>query len=631
MPMRKGVCTPRASIPRGPFEATRTLMDVGSTLLAAIGIGLLIFLHELGHFLAARLAGVRVEVFSLGFGPRLLGRVWKGTDFRLSLVPFGGYVMVAGQDPSDRRYPAHECLWSKSIGQRALFWSGGVAMNALFALAVFPLVFHSGVSFLAPIVGGVTPGSAAWEVDLREGDRIAKFAGKEMYSFENLMNEVALAGDRPVTMVVESGDGTRRDVVAHAHFDTEDGLFRLGIEPAVDPAPPRVVVEPDGPAAQAGLQTGDLVETIDGKPPFVWAGSNDLAAAVPVRVRRGDAVVEATIVPKFRSDRASPRIGVVPLARRIQGLRPGHPLVERLGLRRGDVVLAIDDRPFVNGDLTQFVAGPDRTRWLVSRAGATLTLEQATNATERASLAAHVSLGAAMDMRYLHPMAGGAALAAGMQSGDRVERIDDREIDDWADLRKAVEAAGEKSLRITVRRLPSDAAADAFADPDAGALVDLTLQPRREPVADFGWQIQFLNRTEETRAESFGDALRLGTICSLDLVKQLYVTMKRLVTGDVGAKNLGGIIRISQVSYQAAQRGTSWFWYFLALLSVNLAFVNLLPVPILDGGYLLFLLIEKVKGSPVSTRVLGYSQVVGLVFVLLLVLFVTYNDILRLL
>jgi regulator of sigma E protease len=135
----------------------------------------------------------------------------------------------------------------------------------------------------------------------------------------------------------------------------------------------------------------------------------------------------------------------------------------------------------------------------------------------------------------------------------------------------------------------------------------------------------------EIRAESFGEAVKLGTVCSLDLIKQMYVTLKRLVTGEVGAKNLGGIIRISQVSYQAAQRGPSWFWYFLALLSVNLAFVNVLPIPVLDGGHLMFLLIEKVKGSPVSTKVFGYSQVIGLVFVLLLILFVTYNDILRLL
>jgi regulator of sigma E protease len=142
---------------------------------------------------------------------------------------------------------------------------------------------------------------------------------------------------------------------------------------------------------------------------------------------------------------------------------------------------------------------------------------------------------------------------------------------------------------------------------------------------------RFANVTEEVRAGSFVEALQLGTAFSLDLIKQLYVTLKRMVTGDVGAKNLGGIIRIGQVSYEAAQRGPSWFFYLLAMLSLNLAFVNLLPIPVLDGGHLLFLLIEKVKGSPVSSRVFGYSQVVGLVFVLMLVLFVTYNDILRLL
>jgi regulator of sigma E protease len=164
-----------------------------------------------------------------------------------------------------------------------------------------------------------------------------------------------------------------------------------------------------------------------------------------------------------------------------------------------------------------------------------------------------------------------------------------------------------------------------------GEIVELTILPKVTAFPEMGWKLEVAPKMIEIQAESFGEAVKLGTVCSLDLIKQMYVTLKRLVTGEVGAKNLGGIIRISQVSYQAAQRGPSWFWYFLALLSVNLAFVNVLPIPVLDGGHLMFLLIEKVKGSPVSTKVFGYSQVIGLVFVLLLVLFVTYNDILRLL
>jgi len=604
-------------------------MEFGSILLAAVGIGLLIFLHELGHFLAARRAGVRVEVFSLGFGPRLVGRVIRGTDFRLSLVPFGGYVMVAGQDPSDRRYPARESLWSKSIGQRALFWSAGVLMNALFALVVFPLVFHAGVDFLAPIVGRIEPGSAAWEARLVEGERIASVGGKPMYSYDNLSTEVALAGDRPVVLGVRGADGTERAVTVTAHFDANDKLYRLGIDPALDDSLPRLEVASDGAAAAAGLRTGDLLESIDGVPAREKLGTLDTADPRSVRVRRGDQTIDVTLTPKLDSPASPARIGVVPLYRQVRGIRPGHPLVERLGLQRGDVVLAVDGQPFVAGDLATFAAGPERTRWLVERRGERLTLEAPATAAERAEFAAHVALGPVDERTIVQPTPGDAAEAAGMRSGDRVVAVDGAPIEDWETMRDAVEAAGERPLRFTVRRLPAGAAEDALENAAAGDSLDLTIQPRRAP--DFGWTVLLSHRTEEVRATSVGDAIRLGVVCSLDLVKQLYVTLKRLVTGDVGAKNLGGIIRIGQVSYLAAQRGASWFWYFLALLSVNLAFVNLLPVPVLDGGYLLFLLIEKVKGSPVSSRVMGYSQVVGLVFVLLLVLFVTYNDIVRLL
>ncbi|MFO0278694.1 MAG: site-2 protease family protein, partial [Planctomycetota bacterium] len=158
-------------------------MAIGSILLAALGIGFLIFVHELGHFLAARRAGVQVEVFSLGFGPRLFGFHRGGTDFRVALIPFGGFVMVAGQDAGDRRHPARVSLWSKSIGQRALFWSGGVLMNVAFALLVFPIALWSGVEFTAPVVGPVVDGGAAWEAGLAYGDRIVAVGGREPHSY----------------------------------------------------------------------------------------------------------------------------------------------------------------------------------------------------------------------------------------------------------------------------------------------------------------------------------------------------------------------------------------------------------------------------------------------------------------
>jgi regulator of sigma E protease len=604
-------------------------MAIGSILLAIFGIGLLIFLHEGGHFLAARMAGVRVEVFSLGFGPRLGGFQWGGTDFRLSAVPFGGYVMVAGQDPSDRRYPASMSLWSKSVSQRGLFWSGGVLMNVLFALIVFPLVFNAGVKFQAPIVGEVAKGTAAWESGIEPGERIVEIAGKPIYSFQNQMIEVALQGNRPVEVVLEGPDKSRRVVTARPKYDVENGLFGLGLRPAfaADSAVLKSVAS-GGPAATAGLMAGDRIVSLNGKSPLEPDSIEGLQP-IEVRVMRDGVERAFTVMPTPTSEDVPPMIGVVPLANIVEGIRPGSSLVDRLGLKHGDQILAVDDRPLLAGNLDRVASMVGSSRWLVWRDGEEVALAAEATPAERAKLVECVALGNQLTLQIM-PTDDGAAKAAGIKPGDWIQTINGNPVSDWEDLRTTIRAAGTNPIAFGLLRPDQAAVADGLHQP-SGEAVTLTATPQITPLPNPGWEMEISPEMVEIRAESFGEAVRLGTVCSIDLVKQMYVTLKRLITGEVGAKNLGGIIRISQVSYQAAQRGPSWFWYFLALLSVNLAFVNLLPIPVLDGGHLMFLLIEKVKGSPVSTKVFGYSQVVGLVFVLLLVLFVTYNDILRLL
>jgi regulator of sigma E protease len=504
-------------------------------------------------------------------------------------------------------------------------------MNALFALLVFPLVFRAGVSFEAPVVGAVEPGSAAWEAELQTGDRVVAIGGKSVYSFDNLMVEIALTGNRPVALELAGDGGATRVVTTQPQFDAAAGLYELGIRPAVDPQPPLLTVAADGAAAAAGLRTGDVLLRIGGRDAHLGL-PEDLTPGVPVRVEvlRDGSPLQADVTPRAVTEGMPHRIGVTPLPRRIKGLRPGNELVARLGLRRGDIVLAIDGAPFVAGDLAVAASGPSSTRWLVERDGQLVVLEQPATAAQRATLPEHVALAPDTGAVFVRPTADGPAAAAGLQAGDCIVQVGDSQITAWSDLVRSVEAAAGQPLRLRVARLAPGAAEDALTRPNT-ATVDLAVTPRQQPLPDLGLDYRLAHLQTEVQAATIGEAVRLGTVCSLDLVKQLYVTLKRLLTGDVAAKNLGGIIRISQVSYHAARRGPSWFWYFLALLSVNLAFVNLLPVPVLDGGHLLFLLIEKVKGSPVSTRVLGYSQVVGLVFVLLLVLFVTYNDILRLL
>jgi len=615
---------------------------MGSMLAVVLGIGLLIFVHELGHYLAARWIGARVLVFSLGFGPRVAGFRRGPTDYRISLLPLGGYVQVAGQDPMDASAPAADSLHSKSVAQRALFFLGGVVMNVLFALVAFPLAFAAGVEFVAPVVGGVDAGSAAWEAGLRKGDRIVSIDGKQTYSFENLNVEVALRGARPHRLVVER-DGQQFPVELQAKYEPAAGLYTLGIDSAREDRAPRIVVTPGGPAARAGLQDDDLLLAVAGRPTTGPDAEQAFAALVPdrpgdlvVRIARGGVEQDVTIAPVPLRAQAPPRIGVVPLSRTVLGTRPGNPTLDRLGLVEGDRILALDDRPW-RGDVRDFRANDGPLHVRVLRGGGELLLVADATMDSRASLAGNLALGPDAEGLLLAPVVGGAADGAGLVAGDQVTAVDGSAVASWDQMRKRIEAAGSAPVRLTVRRPPERllASATALIAPD-GALVgartlDLVVTPVAKEAYDVGFDAMSLVLREEVREESFSGALQAGLTCSLDMLKQLYVTTKRLLSGEVAASNLGGIITISRVSYQFAQWGPSRFFYFLALLSLNLAFVNILPVPVLDGGHLVFLGIEAVKGSPVSPRVFSYSQMLGLVFVLALVVFVTYNDILRLL
>lgn len=593
-------------------------------LLVALGIGFLIFIHELGHYLAARLAGVRVLTFSLGFGPRIFGFRRGPTDYRLSAVPLGGYVRVAGEDPTLREGLEPDDLHAKGFLARTLFFSGGVLMNLLFAVIAFPFIFNAGVDFTAPVVGAVQRGSPAWEARLQPGDRILSVHGKRMYSFENMAVELALAGGPEVELLVER-DGRQFTQRVRPRWSPEQGIRTIGIEPARDPELPRLQVDEDSPAAKAGVQTGDRLlrvngEQVDGTT-FLRvlrdaepAPDKELALTV---LRDGEEKGPFRFFPRAEQT-TQRRIGVARARRLVAGLRPA-PLLDRLGLQVGDHIQRVDGKRFGGGDFAAFAQGPDQLTMTVLRPGVAepLQLRAGVSAEERRQLDDWIGLQVDQIGVVVEPAPDTPAARAGLVAGDEIQRAGERDLADWQDLIEVVQGAGDAPLQLVVRG-------------DDGQRA-VTLTPQHLPVADLGFTTVARAALRETyRVESVGGAITAGLVASADLIKQLYVTLKRLFTGDVAASNLGGIITISRVSYDQAQSGWARFFYFLALLSINLAFINVLPIPVLDGGHLLFLLIEKIKGSPVSARVLNYSQLLGLVFVVALMVYVTFNDIRRL-
>ncbi len=596
-------------------------------LLTIFAIGLVIFAHESGHFICARLAGVRVNVFSLGFGPRLFGFIKNGCDYRVSLLPLGGYVQVAGEDPTRRDNLKPYELYAKGYLARLFFFSGGVIMNMLFALIAFPLVFNAGVEFTSPVLGEVLPGEAAWEAGLQQGDRIKKVNGKDIYSFENMGIEVALAGGRPAKLLVQRGEELLEALV-EPRYMASSGLRGMGAGPMFnEDSFVAKVDDKNSQAHKAGLRTGDLLKSING---ISLQNQTALSLLNELNTFQPDTQVSVEFYragkPQEVSYQATKNssflIGVRPAEISVLGLQQDFEPIQELEIQRGDTILFLGQQRFVGGKL-EFPPGSSKVQLTVLREGETdpLVLSAQVTAEELAALPEKVVLTSLdIDVAYskpgvlVVPQKDSPAAKAGIISGSRILHINGQAISTWKDLQTAVKAAKGTSMKISLLR--------------GEELISIDLLPQQYHLRDFS--INYEPLKEPYQIEGFGPSLKAGLVCSLDLCKQLYVTLKRIFTGEVSAKNLGGIITISRVTYNKAQSGWASLFYFLALLSVNLAFVNVLPIPVLDGGHLMFLLIERIKGSPVSASVHNYSQILGLAFVLGLLVFVTYNDILRL-
>jgi regulator of sigma E protease len=179
-----------------------------TVVATVIVLGVLIFVHELGHFLVAKFFGVRVDAFSLGFPPKLLHKKIGDTDYRLSVVPLGGYVKLYGENPNDEVPPelepvsfSHQPLW-----HRFLIVMAGPTFNLLFAVVALFLVFaFSGIPYLTTTVGGVKADSPAAHAGLQKGDRILSINGEKVSRWEDLSHKIHKIGEHPLTLSVKRG------------------------------------------------------------------------------------------------------------------------------------------------------------------------------------------------------------------------------------------------------------------------------------------------------------------------------------------------------------------------------------------------------------------------------------------
>ncbi len=291
-------------------------MDFLTNALAFVfALGVIIFVHEFGHLLIAKAFGVRVETFSLGFGKRLAGFRRGETDYRVSLVPLGGYVRLGGEDPEARTGDPREFL-AKPRWQRVLVYLAGPTMNVVLAILLIAVVFMIGIEVpdlqeIPPVVGTVESGSSAAAAGLLPGDRIVEVNGRAISRWQDVGFTMMTAPEKPVALAVER-DGRRLDVevvprkVPRYEFGDTAGLYPIVL--------PRVSqVLPGGPAEQAGFVIGDEVRTVDGQAvtdpqAFVAHIEEHPGEEVRVEVKRGAETLVLTVVPRDQGGKG--KIGV---------------------------------------------------------------------------------------------------------------------------------------------------------------------------------------------------------------------------------------------------------------------------------------------------------------------------------
>lgn len=585
-----------------------------ATLLTIFGIGLVLFVHEAGHFLAARAAGVRVEVFSLGFGPRLVGWRRGATDYRLSLLPLGGYVRLAGEEQT--RPPLPDELGAQPPGWRFLIFSGGILMNFVFALIVIPILFAVGVPFEAPVAGVIAPGSPAWQAGVREGERILAVNDRSIHAFRNFSAAVALGDQERLQIELQAPDGARRTVELAPRFDEDFGFRRVGIAPSRWDPELRLGVLSGSIADEAGIADGDRLVAVDGvtirdRQHGRLLLERALLGSGPLQlgVERDGSRVDYSLARGEARPEDPKQLGVLHLLNEVREVRD-----ERFSaLLPGDVVRSASGQAVRS--ITELALFADQHRGSLQlellRDGAPIQVDLGHGITG-ADLVAGLWMDGGEGVRVA-VRASGPAVGSGLLTGDRILRVDGREVADLAALSEAVRSAEEGPLNLLVARA-------GLEDP-----IQVQVTPRPMPRVEFGFA--FHPDREVVRTDGPMEALSMGMSEAHQMVREIGGTFRGMISGSVDSKNLGGIITIGSLTHSFASEGLASLFFFLAMISIHLGVLNLLPIPALDGGHMLFVLVEKLRGRPLSEVTQGWLNIAGLVAVFSLILFVTMNDI----
>ncbi|HUP45699.1 MAG TPA: RIP metalloprotease RseP [Thermoanaerobaculia bacterium] len=286
------------------------MSNIPTNLLAFILVlGFLIFAHEAGHFMFAKLFRVKVLVFSFGFGKRLFGFRRGDTDYRVSLIPLGGYVRMAGDSTEENQEGAPDEFLSKPKWQRFLILFAGPAVNILIAILFMAAIVMVGTEYtiVRPVIGEVLPDSPAQRAGLQTGDHIVRVGDEPIGDFNDLRLAVAMnAGSRLRVEYLRDGERQSTILIPEREQSEYGPIGRAGVRPLLDPIVGKVT--PGSAAERAGLRTGDRIVSVNGAPIDNLDRLNEVLAKAPgAPLTLGMARGEQPYTAKFPEVQFNPR------------------------------------------------------------------------------------------------------------------------------------------------------------------------------------------------------------------------------------------------------------------------------------------------------------------------------------
>ena len=658
----------------------------GVILQVAGGLGFVIFVHELGHFLVAKACGVKCEKFFLGFdvgGLKLASFTWGETEYGIGAIPLGGYVKMLGQDdnpaaaaaeaqraraagahsvngigsgdlppePTSDPHPAWDprSYPAQSVPKRMAIISAGVIMNVIFAVLMASLAYGLGVKELTCAISSVRTGGAAWRAGMRTGDEITAIGDRKDPIFSDLRHGVTVGDVREGIdfTVYRPADKSTRTLKLRP--DTDLGAPTIGVtSPFSLTLPADITAGLPGSAARAEppLVGGDTIRSVDGVAVKTYA---ELFAELsqrrdqPVRLgveRRSTKDEPAAEIREIMLPAQPRRVtGITMTAGSVKAVQTDSPATTA-GIEPGDRILTVAGEPagdpLTLDERLQRLAGTsvllgigrdgaaDREVTIVPRK-VTWRDDETTGIACPLSITA-LGLAIEVDAVVAEVAAGSPAAAAGIAVGDRILEANYFEADEDAPLEKGIPLADEANwpaVTAMLQRLPEDTRIQLRVSSADGQERTVAIAPEDASdrfVVDRGLVFEPVYRM--MKAGSVAGAFRRGFHKAGEDLSLVYSFLGKLTSNAISPRLLGGPIEIAKQAGKSAEEGFGRLLLFLTMLSANLAVVNFLPIPVLDGGHMVFLLYELVRGKPPSENVVAALSYLGLALILTLMMFV---------